>query len=64
MGERINHDLLREREDHGVGAVKDLPRSAQWAALEFLIYHLNLRPLTQVDVSREKVLAFRKENQS
>ena len=51
---------LREAEDKGVNAVKDLPDSAKWAALETLTYNLNLR-ITQVDMAAEKLKAFRKE---
>jgi len=52
---------LRDREDQGVNAVKDLPDSSKWAALETLMNDLKLRPLTQVNVSQEKIRAFKKE---
>jgi hypothetical protein len=54
-------DLLREREDKGVSAVRDLRPSEQWAALQMLIFALNLR-LTQVDIAAEKVKAFKRES--
>jgi hypothetical protein len=54
-------DLLREREDKGVAAVRDLKPSEQWAALQMLIFALNLR-LTQVDIAAEKLRAFKREN--
>lgn len=52
---------LREREDKGVEAVKDLPETSKWAALETLLYDLKLRPLTQVNIPQEKIRAFKKE---
>lgn len=52
---------LRESEDRGVNAVRSLPESSKWAALETLIAELGLRPLTQVDVAAEKIKAFKKE---
>ena len=54
---------LRVRDDEGVKAVVNLKPAAQWAALEALIAALKLRPLTQVDVSAEKLKAFRKESE-
>ena len=54
---------LRASDDLGVNAVANLPKSAQWAALEVLIISLGLRPLTQVDVPAEKLKAFRKESE-
>ena len=53
--------LLREREDRGVAAVRDLRPCEKWAALQVLIFDLNLRPLTQVNVADEKIRAFKKE---
>jgi hypothetical protein len=52
---------LREAEDRGARAVRDLPVTAKWAALEVLIAELHLR-ITQVDIPAEKVKAFKKEN--
>jgi len=56
-----NIELLRTREDDAVKAIRGLLDSSKWAALQILIFDLNLRPLTQVNIGREKMAAFRKE---
>ena len=61
---RIDLEALRERDDKGVAAVRDLRESEKWAALETLIRDLKLRPLTQVNVVEEKVRAFRRETET
>ena len=53
--------LLKEREDKGYAAVHDLRPCEKWAALQVLLYDLNLRPLTQVDVTAEKIRALKRE---
>jgi hypothetical protein len=60
---RIDLTLLREREDNAARAINPLRASEKWAALELLINNLRLRPLTQVDVSAEKIKAFRQEQE-
>ena len=51
---------LREKEDRGVNAVKDLAESSKWAAMQVLARDLDIR-ITQVDIDRKKVEAFKKE---
>ena len=54
-------ELLRTREDDAVKAIRGLLDSSKWAALQILIFDLNLRPLTQVNIDREKLAALKKE---
>lgn len=58
----MNLELLREREDKGAGAVRELRPCEKWAALEVLAFDLGLR-ITQVNIVDEKVKAFKKELQ-
>lgn len=52
--------MLRAAEDNGANAVKDLSQTSKWAAMQVLARDLDIR-ITQVDLDKKKVEAFKKE---